>query len=568
MPSSPLSSPLLLLLRIHVRQSWRRLAAVRQQSRLLTAVIRLFIVGYLSLSFWLFYKGLEFIAAFPGLGSVLTERLLCLLFAFLFALLTLSNVVISYTNLFQNRETAFLLAGPAQRTSVFQWKWIESTLLASWAFLFLIAPLLAAYGLTHHVAWHFYPVTVLLMALFIILPGVLGSWIAIYLGRFFDRRSFQAAVVLGALALLAAAAFWWQVQPATDELLESRVLDVLDKLLAKTRFSEAPWLPSLWLTRGALLWADGALIDSLFFAMVLLSYAAFFGYLAFAGLGDAFYDTASAVQSRAGVRRAPKTSGPDRAPGVPLSERLLNRLGAWLDPDVRALVLKDARMFWRDTTQWGQTIMLFGLLGVYIVNLRHFTHGLTQPFWINLIAYLNLSVCSLNLATLTTRFVFPQFSLEGRRLWIIGMIPLGLRRVVMIKYWMACASSMALTLTLVTLSCWLLRLPWDQVLFFAAVITAMTLSLNGLAVGLGMLFPNFRENNPGKIVSGFGGTLCLALSFLYILASILVLAFGTAGWHSRLGWVAASVAVFLVLSFATGWIPVRLGLNQLHRIEY
>ena len=109
----------------------------------------------------------------------------------------------------------------------------------------------------------------------------------------------------------------------------------------------------------------------------------------------------------------------------------------WLDRDTRALAVKDMRMFWRDTTQWGQSVMLFGLLGIYIINLRNFTHQLTNPFWVNLVAYLNLGACSLNLATLTTRFVFPQFSLEGRRLWIVGMSPMGLARVVKVKYWLA-----------------------------------------------------------------------------------------------------------------------------------
>ncbi len=101
-------APLWLLLRVNVLQGWRRLLSVREQSRLLTGVIALFIGGYLALSFWLFYHGLKFIAKFPGLGMLLTERLMYVLFAFLFALLLLSNLVISYTNLFRNRETAFL----------------------------------------------------------------------------------------------------------------------------------------------------------------------------------------------------------------------------------------------------------------------------------------------------------------------------------------------------------------------------------------------------------------------------------------------------------------------------
>src|SRR6266403_3845620 len=192
-------TPLRLLFRVNALQAWRRLKAIRQQSRLLTGIILLFVGSYLGLSFWLFYRGLTFVAAFPGLGVVLTERLLYLLFAFLFALLLLSNLVISYTNLFRNREAAFLMSLPVRPQTIFRWKFLESTLLASWAFVFLIAPLLAAFGLIRDVPWHFYPVTLVLIGLFIMLPGIAGSWLAINLARYLDRRAFQIAAVTFAL---------------------------------------------------------------------------------------------------------------------------------------------------------------------------------------------------------------------------------------------------------------------------------------------------------------------------------------------------------------------------------
>ena len=87
------ASPLLLLLRVNVLHSWRRLLGVREQSRLLTSIIGLFIAGYLFVSFELFFHGMKFLAKFPGLGAVLTERLLYTLFTFLFALLLLSNLI-------------------------------------------------------------------------------------------------------------------------------------------------------------------------------------------------------------------------------------------------------------------------------------------------------------------------------------------------------------------------------------------------------------------------------------------------------------------------------------------
>jgi ABC-2 type transport system permease protein len=556
--------PLLLLLRVNLLHSWRRLLGVREQSRLLTTIIVLFIGSYVILSFELFYHGMRFIAKFPGLGAVLTERLLYALFAFLFVLLLLSNLIIGYTNLFRNRETAFLLTLPVPARTIFRWKFIESALLASWAFLFLVAPLLVAFGLVRGVPWHFYLATLCLIALFIVLPGVLGAALAIAIGRLLDRRSFQIALVGTALILLTFAAFWWQAKPVDEELLDKRTLEALDQLLAKTRFTMFPFLPSYWLSSSVLQWAEGILRGAGFFALVLLSNTLFFGGLAFTRFGNLFYDTASAVQSRGGGSSKSKSFRGALKDG-PI-EIILSKC-FWVTPDVRALAVKDLRMFWRDTTQWGQSVMLFGLLGVYIINLRNFTHQLTSPFWINAVAFLNLAACALNLATVTTRFVFPQFSLEGQRLWIVGLAPMGLARVIQMKYWLASALSLAVTLSLITLSCWLLQMTWDRIMFFGAVVTVMTFTLNGVAVGLGVLYPNLREANPNKIVSGFGGTLCLVLSSLYIIASIVMLVFGTMGLHEHMIWAAESVLGFMLLSFFIGWLPMRYGLDRLKNFE-
>ena len=302
----PRTSPLLLLLRVNALQTWRRLLSLRKQSLLLTSVIVLFVVGYLVLSFWLFYHALWFVARFPGLGAVLTERLMYTLFAFLFGLLLLSNLVISYTNLFRNRETAFLLTLPVPNQTIFRWKFIESVLLASWAFLFLIAPLLVAFGLVRGAPWHFYVMTLVLIVLFIVLPGVAGAWLAILVGRFLDRRSFQITIVATAMVSLALVAFWWKAQPATNALLSERTLEALDQLLARTRFTMFPFLPSYWLSTAVLQWAEGILRGAIVLRAGPVEPHLFFGSLAFTRFGRVFYDTASAVQSRAqrGSRRS------------------------------------------------------------------------------------------------------------------------------------------------------------------------------------------------------------------------------------------------------------------------
>lgn len=570
-------SPLSLLIRVNALQSWRRIKGVRHQSRLLTTVIVLFMVGYLALSFWLFLQGLTFVGTrFPGFGVLLLERLLYLLFAFLFVLLILSNLVISYSNFFRNRETQALMTLPVSRDTVFRWKLIESGIVASWAFLFLIAPFLAAYGMTRHVPWHFYPFTIVLVGLFIMLPTILGGWIATIVARYMDRRAFQIGALI--VVLVGVGVIAWSLRPAPggEGSTETRVVELLDKTLTRTRIAQFPLLPSYWLSASVLQWMEGAVSAAIFFAAVLLSNVLFFGTIAFVFSGKLFYAASSAVQSRSSVFRRwawfqVLQLKKERAEGLP------GRLERWitliprLSPDVGALIVKDARMFWRDTTQWGQSLMLFGLLGVYIVNLRHFSQQLTNEFWINLVAFLNLGACSLNLATITTRFVYPQFSLEGKRLWIIGMAPLGLMRVVKIKYVTASAASLVMTLGLIWLSCHMLGMDINRTIFFTGAVTLMTFTLNGLAVGLGVLYPNLKEENPGKIVSGFGGTFCLVLSFLYILASVILLAFGAPWSQTRSGeGILRSITClsgFGVLSFALGWLPLQFGLQRVKSFE-
>ncbi len=573
-----MESPLRLLLRISLVGAWRRLGSVRQQSKLLVLFISVFLVGYLAFSYGLFRLGLGFINRFPGLGPLLVERLLFLLFAFLFALLLLSNLVIAYTNLFRNRETQFLLTAPVPVQTVFRWKCLESLVLASWAFLFLIAPLLVAYGQTVRVAWHFYPAVAVLVGLFIVLPGVLGATGAIWLARFVDRRTFQvlvAVVFVGGIGAL-----WWNLRPppAVDEAADARVLNVIDRLLNNTSLAHAPWLPSYWLSASVENWAEGALSTALFFALVLLSHVLFFGLLAFTQTGAAFATAADLVQSRGGLlahwtwwrRRSVATAG--AAPGYPPDglDRALSWLG--LRPATRAHVTKDLRLFFRDTTQWAQTALLFGLLAVYVLNLRQFTRRMDVPFWLNAVSFLNLGACALNVATISTRFVFPQFSLEGRRVWLVGLAPLGLPRVLALKFRIAAGLALLLALPLLVLSTRLLQLGWSRTVFFAVAITCMTFTLNGLATGLGALYPNFRETNPSKIVSGFGGTLTLILSFGYILGGVVVLAVGSP-WSWRgdggflVGRAVVSWSVFLLLSALMGIVPYRLGQRQVARLE-
>ena len=137
-------SPFLLLLKVNLLQAWRRVAQAGSRSGTLSFMVAVFLIFYPLIASGLFWAGLRYVSKFPGLGDLLIEHLVFLLFAMLFMLLLFSNVVVGYTNMFRNQETRFLQTLPFSANHIFQWKLVETTVVASWAFLLLIAPLVVA----------------------------------------------------------------------------------------------------------------------------------------------------------------------------------------------------------------------------------------------------------------------------------------------------------------------------------------------------------------------------------------------------------------------------------------
>jgi ABC-2 type transport system permease protein len=130
---------------------------------------------------------------------------------------------------------------------------------------------------------------------------------------------------------------------------------------------------------------------------------------------------------------------------------------------------------------------------------------------------------------------------------------------------------MSITVSLMTVSSLMLRMEAARVIFFALAIGVMSLTLSGLAVGLGALFPNLKEDNPSKIVSGFGGTLCLVVSFLYILCFVTLIALPALRRVTQMQvWIpdALAVALAFTLSGAVLLVPMTAAMKRVKNLEF
>lgn len=555
------------------QQTVHRLRQMVEQSKLMLSVITGFVIVYWAFFTWVFYRGLYFVVySVPGLGDILMARLFYLLFALIFVMLVTSSAIVGYGVYFKNRETAWMQTLPISHARLFRWKFVEASLLASWAFVFLSGPLLLAYGILLKLPWWFGIQVLILYIPFSILANAVGAYLILVLVRMWHSRWGRRIILT--MATLALAWSYAVFKPIdVNALREAEIVPLMNTMLRNTRVVASPALPSYWLASSVIGLGEHLWAKPLFFFAVTLSYALLVGWLVLRHSGAMFYEGASAVQDRRLHGRVVAT----RRFVSPLvwSGRMLIGWMRWLEKPVRCILMKDWITFWRDTAQWSQFAIFFGLLGFYFMNIRNLRYQLDDRFWVSVVAFLNLASLGLILATLTTRFVFPQFSLEGRRLWLVGMAPVSLRRVVWGKFWASAVGSCAITVALMFFSFSSLQLEAGLRWAIGFTVVMMSIGLSGISVGTGVLFPNMKQANAAQIVSGFGGTFCLILSLAYVACTVVVVALPMHVWYmartplefrftSPVGLI---YTITFVASIATAFVPMRLAEKKLDQIE-
>jgi ABC-2 type transport system permease protein len=383
-------------------------------------------------------------------------------------------------------------------------------------------------------------------------------------GRYFADAPWR--VLWAAVAVVAVLAGWWAAAAWRDlRFGVSREVDTwMSDVLGKLAFSQNPFLPSYWVAGGVAGLSRGETDKAWYYFQLVLSNALML-LLVSMTTARRLYLTAYQRCQAIGRRR--------RRYGDNAFDRLLGRLLVGIPGPVRLMVIKDVKGFRRDVVQWSQVSIFFGLLAVYMLNIRRFHYDQLQDMK-HLVSFLNLAATALTLSTFTTRFIFPLLSLEGRNFWVLALLPLERRSVLHGKFLFAFGGSLILSETLIVLSDLMLRMEWRIVVLHAFIVLIVCGGLSGLAVGLGAMFPNLREENPSKIVSGFGGTLNLMASMFFLVAVIALFAVPThlaVRSGSTAAWLGPYLAFATVVAAAFGaavtFIPLWMGGRAFERLE-
>ena len=472
------------------------------------------LVALIGTLFWTFVLGfvvkvLSAVRATPEIGSLIASKGLNVVFVSFFLLLVLSNVITSLSTFFLAKDLDLLISAPVDWLKVYAAKLTESLAHSSWMVTLIAVPIFAAYGWVYQAGWSFALVATLAWLPFIIIPAVLGATTTNLLVNAFPAR--RTRDILGVVAVISAAGLVLAFRLLRPEkLVRPEAVRSLVDFLALLRTPTSPYLPSAWVTRAMMSWLDSRTLDLLPFYLL-------------------WSTAAVAVAIGAAVHWRLYPSGFTKAQesaarwvrGSTLRTVLATPLG-WLGVLRRELVLKELRVFFRDTTQWSQLILLAVLVVVYVINVKFLplaSGGITFLL-VNMVPWLNLGLAGFVLASVAARFIFPAVSMEGRTLWLLKSSPLPMRQLLWAKFWTGTIPLLVLALAIVGVTDALLQVSPFIFLTSIFTITFMTFAMAGLALGLGTLFPQYETENAAQIPTSFGGLIFMIVAVALVAAVV------------------------------------------------
>jgi len=493
----------------------------------------------------LFWAVLQFLAQeqYLAFKDRLLESLLGVFFFALFFLVVISDMVVVWSGLFRSRSGIFQAQAPIDDRALYWTAAIEGGMWSSWAVVVLALPLVGTLTSEAAQPWLYAPAGLAALFAFILCCVAAGSVGALLLARLIPllRRGLKGFIAL----VIAGLALWALFMLGAIEQ-HNRPTTFIHEVIGRLSFTENPFLPSSW-TQQALMAARASRWGEWgHHLLLLLTTAAALGVL-----GEWIARRRLRIELDLLTGRPDRTSAPRGKPWrcIPL-----------LPADLGLLAAKDLRLFLRDPAQVLQFTMFFGLLGFYLLMLPRLGKAfMLDEVWRPAVSLLNLTAIAMALATFTGRFVYPLLSLEGRRLWVLVLAPWPRTRVVTAKLAFALMVGLPVSVVLVSLSGAMLDLAPTVIAYQVFVIACMAVGLATGALGIGARLADYNEDNPGKLVAGYGGNINLLASLLFsalLLAGAgLPLISGGApwAWVAGIAWTVIITAVWSTVAMRLAW---------------
>ncbi len=503
-------------------------------------------------------------------GTILVARLLNMILLTFFSMLLFSNIVVSLSTFYLSSDLGFLLSSPIRFSSIFTVKFVETMFNSSGILMIFGVPIFIVCGQEYEASYIYYLSIPIMLLPFIVIPAFIGTSTTMLLVRFFPVKRVQQVLTVFGLVLGAGLVMLFRfLRP--EQLVNEIGINQMLLYIKEARIPTSPYLPSTWATEVIMSQLEPKNSTQALLNLLWLFLAAVGVYSVALGLAKAIY--------YAGWTGKAESRTVKMVQRGKLSEKFLRQL-SFLHPTTKSLLMKDIKLFWRDTTQWSQLLMLAALLVIYLFNIKSLPLD-SLPFNTtslkNGISFLNIGLAGFVLASLGARFVYPSTSLEGNSFWVVHSAPIQYRCFLLEKFCVFLFPLLVIAEILIIISNLLLDVDGYMMLLSTVTIFIMTFGLTGLGVGMGAIYPKFINENPAQIAMSIGGILYMILSLLYIGLTIVLEAwpvyvyfseqlFRRSSGTGEIG-LYISYGLVCILSGCVTVIPLYLGVKRLQSFE-
>jgi ABC-2 type transport system permease protein len=544
---------MLLLIRLQLTQFKNRVSSISLGNQFKAALAIGAVFVFLTFMYHAALRALLYLNNVSLIGPALVNKLVAMAFMMAFVMVIFSSLVTSFVSVFNGDEMEWLAHTPLKASHVLGFKTLYSSFYASWMVALAFIPFLAAVAVVKGGAFSTFYWALGTGIPVCLIAGSIGVALSVTLMKVFPyRRTRNTMVVTGVLLFTGVYIMFRLMQP--ERLVRPEGIEIVSRYLNYLNAPTVQWLPSWWATKGLFSAIAGNSIAAAF-EVSKLWLAAIFCFFTTVFIQTRLFSGGWMDTQVFGSVKKPSTADYTRR----------NQLAA--------CYRKDMKIFFRDTNQWPQLLIMGSLVLVYLFSINRLpldTVSLRAMF-----NYLNVGLIGFMLSAVALRFTFPLISLEGDTAWIVRSMPLPISTYMTEKLLFGSIPVVTLAILLSVISNLLVKaeLPIFAISLCVALVMAITLS--AMSFGFGAIFPRFGITNIAQIESSGGGLLCIAASLFYLAVSMALVTLPMQNYYrgrfasshepwSHYWWV---VLLFIGISVVAATVPLMLGWKKLEKIE-
>jgi len=493
------------------------------------------------------YGFLRYVNSVALAGPLIVNKLLALIFLTAFMMTALSSVIVSFSSIYFGKDIKWLLSVPIKVNAIFSYKALNAAFYASWMVFAVLIPFLAALAVVKGESVWFCVLSIIFAIPFLASAGFAGTGFAVIVMKFFPAAKIRNMIfITGAVFFTALLVALRLAQP--EKFISSEGFQMLSQYLGYLDAPTAKFLPSWWYASAVigLLSREPSRVI-IHFAMLLICAAVVWiivkmlakKYFA-DGLNEGQAFAAANIKKQSFKKRLP----------------------------LYAIFQKDIKVFFRDSNQWSQILILASIILVYLFSMYKLSFETLKMH--NTMSLVNCALVWFVSTAVALRLSFPLISLEGESFWFLLTSPVSRFKLFVEKVIFGTVPVFVTAMILMFATNYMMGISKPVFAVTLAATAFMSLVIGCSAVSVGTILPKFNYTSIPQIESSLGGLVFMLFSFFMIIANIIIVMqpvrlFYSTG-YSRAAFLEYGLLLAL-LNMCLFCIIFISGYNALKRIE-